>query len=196
MPNNTIQGGNTPPAQSAMPNTDTLRSDASAAIDEAKDVAAKVAGEAKTQGAEVVEQVKSQLSDVADKARGMAEDQKTVVAGQFGEVADAMSRVADDLETNNGPSAHYARMIADNAEQLSSAIRDKSVDQLIGMAQDFGRKQPVAFIGAAALLGFVASRFVMASASRPAPQPDPTQSTGSTSRVGDGYDQSTTTGAQ
>jgi len=196
MPNNTIQGGTTPPTRSSMPNTDTLKSDASAAIDEAKDVATKVANEARSQGAQVVEQAKSQLSDVADKARGVAEDQKTFVAGQVGGIADAMSRVADDLETSNGPSAHYARMIADNAEQLSSAIRDKSVDQLIGMAQDFGRKQPAAFIGAAALLGFVASRFVMASANRPASQPDATQSTGSASSIGDGYDQSTTMGAQ
>lgn len=196
MPNNTIQGGNTPSVPSSMPDADALKSDALSAVDEAKDVAAKVVDEAKTQGAQIVEQAKTQLSDVADKARGVAEDQKTFVAGQVGGVADAMSRVADDLEASNGPSAHYARMIADNAEQLSSAIRDKSVDQLIGMAQDFGRKQPAAFIGAAALLGFVASRFVMASASRPAPQPDPAQSTPSNSPIGDGYEQSTTMGVQ
>jgi hypothetical protein len=78
-------------------------------------------------------------------------------------------------------------MIADNAERLSGAIRDKSVDQLIGMAQDFGRKQPAAFIGAAALLGFVASRFVMASASRPVDAPD-------TAAVADGYDPGTDMG--
>jgi hypothetical protein len=57
-------------------------------------------------------------------------------------------------------------MIADNAEKLSAAIRDNDVDQLLGMAQDFGRRQPVAFMGAAALLGFAASRFVTASAKR------------------------------
>ena len=194
MPNSTIQGGGQP-SSPTMPDADTLKSDASAAIDEAKDLAVKVADEAKTQGAQIVEQAKSQLSDVAGKARGMADDQKTLVAGQVGGVADAMSRVADELETSNDTSARYVRMIADNAEQLSSTIRDKSVDQLIGMAQDFGRKQPAAFIGAAALLGIVASRFVMASANRPAPQPDLTQSAAPTSELGDGYDQRDTTGA-
>ncbi|HVY43894.1 MAG TPA: hypothetical protein VG966_12740 [Hyphomicrobiaceae bacterium] len=194
MPNSTFQGGDTPSSR-AMPSTDTLRSDASAAVDEAKDVAAKVANEAKTQGAQIVEQAKSQLSDVTDKARDMAEDQKTMVAGQVGGVADAMSRVADELEASNGPSAHYARMIADNAEQLSSTIRDKSVDELLGIAQDFGRKQPAAFIGAAALLGFVASRFVMASANRPVTQPAP-QAPGSTAPMGDGFVENRTTGAE
>ena len=196
MPNSTTQGGSMPSSRSTMPNADTLKSDASAAVDEAKDVAAKVANEAKSQGAQIVEQAKSQLSDVAGKARDVAEDQKTFVAGQMSGVADAMARVADELETSNGPSAHYARMIADNAEQLSSAIRDKSVDQLIGMAQDFGRKQPAAFIGAAALLGFVASRFVMASANRPLPEPDITQPAGSTSPRGDGYDQTNVIGVE
>ena len=57
-------------------------------------------------------------------------------------------------------------MIADNAEKLSSLVRDNDVDQLLAIAQDFGRRQPVAFLGAAALLGFAASRFVTASAQR------------------------------
>ena len=136
MPNNTIQNGSTPPSPT-IPTSDTLKSDASAAVDEAKDVAAKVANEAKAQGAQIVEQAKARISDVTDKARDAAEDQKTFVAAQVDGVADAVSRVADELETSNGPTAHYSRMIADNAEQLSNTIRDKSVDQLIGFAQDF-----------------------------------------------------------
>jgi hypothetical protein len=37
------------------------------------------------------------------------------------------------------------------------------------MVQDFGRRQPAAFMGAMALMGFAASRFLMASAQRQAP---------------------------
>jgi hypothetical protein len=195
MPNNTIQDGSTPPSRT-IPNVDTLKSDAAAAVDGAKDVASKVATEARTQGAQIIEQAKSQLSAVAGKARGMADDEKTFVAAQVDGVAAAMSRVADELDGSNGPSARYARMIADSAEQLSNTIRDKSVDQLIGMAQDFGRKQPAAFVGAAALLGFVASRFVMASATRPTPEPDATGLAATTSATGDDYDQSTVMGAE
>ena len=195
MPNNTIQNGSTPPSPT-IPTTDTLKSDASAAVDEAKDVAAKVANEAKAQGAQIVEQAKARISDVTDKARDAAEDQKTFVAAQVDGVADAVSRVADELETSNGPTAHYARMIADNAQQLSNTIRDKSVDQLIGMAQDFGRKQPAAFIGAAALLGFVASRFVMASANRPTSEQETANLPVATSPAPGGYQPSLGTGGE
>src|SRR5690606_200792 len=101
-----------------------------------------------------------------DEVKSMAADQKTLLADQVGGVADALRRATTDLEQTNGASANYARMIADNAEKLSATIRDNDVDQLLGMAQDFGRRQPVAFMGAAALLGFAASRFVLASAKR------------------------------
>jgi hypothetical protein len=77
-----------------------------------------------------------------------------------------MERVATDLEGQNASSASYARMIADGATKISSTVRDNDVDAIFSMAQDFGRKQPAAFIGAAALLGFAASRFLMASAKR------------------------------
>ena len=56
--------------------------------------------------------------------------------------------------------------VADGAAKLTTTVRDNDVDQILSMAQDFGRKQPAAFMGAAALLGFAASRFLLASASR------------------------------
>lgn len=171
MPETKQRGGVTPTSSPTLPDPTTLKTDASAALDEARNVAGSIADEAKAQGAQILEQAKSQLSDATDKAREVAEDQKTVVASQVAGVADAIGKVADELETTKGPGSEYARMIADNAQRLSSTIGDKSVDELLGMAQDFGRKQPAAFIGAAALLGFVASRFVMASASRAAAYP-------------------------
>ena len=150
---------------------DALKRDARAVVDEAQNVAADVTSEASAQIEQLTGQAKEQLAQATDRVRGIASEQKDLLAAQVGGVADAMERVASDLESNNGASARYARMIADNAERLSSSIRDNSVDQLVGMAQDFGRRQPAAFIGAAALLGFAASRFLMASASRPAQPP-------------------------
>lgn len=152
-----------------------LGGDAKALLDEARSAAGKVADETMDQVEGLAERAKGELSNATDKAKSMASDQKDMLAEQIGGVADAVGRAASDLEQSNGPSAHYARMIADNAEKLSTTIRDSDVDQLLGMAQDFGRRQPALFVGAAALLGFAASRFVMASAQRrgnpPAAQP-------------------------
>lgn len=169
MPNTpTSSGTSTPTTRGAAGGTPTpdLAGDANALMDEAKSAAGKVAEEAKEQVATLTDRAKDEVGAATDKVRSIAADQKDLLAAQVGGVADAMERAATDLETSNGSSAQYARMIADNAERLSATIRDNDVDQLLGMAQDFGRRQPALFIGAAALLGFAASRFVTASAQR------------------------------
>lgn len=166
---------NNNPAGSTAPTTRTgqagaaspdLKGDANELMNEAKAAAGKIADEAKEQVSSLADRAKAEVGEATDKARSLASDQKDVIAEQVGGVAEAIGKAADDLEQKNGSSAHYARLIADNAEKLSSTIRDKNVDELLSMAQDFGRKQPALFMGAAALLGFAASRFVMASANR------------------------------
>lgn len=151
---------------SAVPDIDAVKADAGAVAQEAQNVAGQVAAEAAATASQIADQAKAQLSEQADRIKGMAGEQKDLFAEQIGGVAEAMDKVADELETNNSTTAQYARMLADNAGKVSSTIRNNDVDALFNMAQDFGRRQPAAFLGAAALLGFAASRFLMASASR------------------------------
>jgi len=147
---------------------DTLKTDARDAIDEARKLASTVTDEAMQEAGEIAEGAKAQLTEQVDKVKGMAAEQKDLLAAQVGGVADAMDRVAGELETNNGSSARYVRLLADRAGKVSSTIRDNDVDTLVNMAQDFGRKQPAAFVGLAAAIGFAASRFLLASAKQPA----------------------------
>lgn len=152
--------------EAAAPIAAALRSDAGTIADEAKTVFSQVNDEASSQLSQLAEQAKDKVSEATDKVKGVAAEQKDLLAQQIGGVAEAMERVATDLEFNGSASAQYARMIADNADQLSSTIRDNDVDQIMSKTQNFGREQPVAFLGAAALLGFAASRFLLASANR------------------------------
>ena len=145
---------------------ETLRHDAETVVETAKSEFDKVKQEATAQAGELAEAAKAQLADVTEKAKGLAAEQKDLLAGQIGGVAEAMERVATDLEGQNASSASYARMIADGASRISDTVKNNDVDAILNMAQDFGRKQPAAFIGAAALLGFAASRFLLASAKR------------------------------
>ena len=165
MPNTPTTSTGPDGAKTPTPKPD-IGADANAILAEAKTKATEVADEARDQVAGLADLAKTEMSEATDKVKSMAADQKTLLADQVGGVADALRRATTDLEQTNGASANYARMIADNAEKLSATIRDNDVDQLLGMAQDFGRRQPVAFMGAAALLGFAASRFVLASAKR------------------------------
>jgi ElaB/YqjD/DUF883 family membrane-anchored ribosome-binding protein len=150
------------------PNLDTVKSDATNALDELKDVASNVGAEVSDQARGIADEAKSQLSQAADQAKTVAGDQKDKIAEQVGSVAKAIGSAASELEAKNGAASQYARMLADKTEQFSETIRNNDVDALLGMANDFGRKQPVAFLGMAALLGFAASRFLVASANRPA----------------------------
>lgn len=132
-------------------------------------------GEAKAEAINATEEFKSEVvhemdkarSAISDEARGFASDQKDYAAGQLGSIADAVARVSEELEQQNQVSlARYAREIGNGMRGLSETARDSSVDELVHKAQSFGRRNPAAFLGAAALLGFAASRFLTASAHR------------------------------
>jgi hypothetical protein len=118
------------------------------------------------QAAAIGEEVKAQAGQLAQKAKGMASEQKDLLATQLVGVSEAINKVAGELEGQDQPAAQYVRMVADSARRLTSSLKDNDVDDILAMAQKFGREQPVAFLGAAALLGFAASRFVMSSAHR------------------------------
>lgn len=146
----------------------TAQSDLASAGDEVKRQASAIGDEVKQQAAALGEEARTQVGEMAEKAKGMAGEQKDLLAGQLGGVSEALQNAASELEGRQESGAQYVRMIADGADKLTSTLRDKDVDEILAIAQDFGRKQPAAFLGVAALLGFAASRFVMASASRPA----------------------------
>jgi len=155
-----------------------LTSDTADLAETARQDLGDLGSELKEQVGTLKEEAAAQLEDVTAKAKSLASEQKDLLSEQVGGIVEAIEKVAGELEGNDASSAGYARMVADGAKKLSSTIKDNDVDSILHMAQDFGREKPVAFMGAAALLGFAASRFVLASASRkPA---STTQSTGST----------------
>jgi phage-related tail protein len=143
-----------------------LKEDAGAAVDAAKKEISAVKHEAEAQAGAVVEQAKHEIGKAAEKAKGMATEQKEFIASQVDDVAQAVNKVADELEGSDAAIGGYARTVADTVTNFSETIKNKDVDELLGMAQDFGRRQPAAFMGAMALMGFAASRFLMASARR------------------------------
>lgn len=149
---------------------DDMGKDAAGLADTAKQDLSRVGDEVKHQVASLKEEAGNQLGEVTEKAKSLAAEQKDLLAGQIGGIVDAIDKVAIELEGSDATSAGYVRTIADGARKLSSTISDNDVDDIISMAQNFGRQQPVAFMGAAALLGFAASRFALASAKRKSPE--------------------------
>jgi len=132
----------------------------SGTIEEAK-------ADARAAGEEIKSEVSAGVHRAGAQARSFASDQKDYAASQLGGIADAVSRVAAELEKQDQASlARYARQIGNGMRDLSETARESSIDDLVHDAQSFGRRNPAAFLGAAALLGFAASRFLTASTHR------------------------------
>jgi hypothetical protein len=54
-------------------------------------------------------------------------------------------------------------------DRFSRTLKERDLGSLVGQVESFARHQPGAFIGSAALLGFMAARFFKSSAERHAP---------------------------
>jgi hypothetical protein len=145
--------------------SDRLTDDASQAVKTAQQTVDAIKDEASDQFDSIKEQAKSQLADATDKAKSFAGEQKDVAGDQLGGIASAISKVADELQ-DQPVIAGYAHDLAGGIQRVSDTVKNRNVDELLAMAEDFGRSQPVAFLGAAALAGFVASRFVLSSENR------------------------------
>jgi hypothetical protein len=77
-------------------------------------------------------------------------------------MAGAMRRAAHEF-ADVPQAGQYIRLAADRIEGVSDAFKRRDVNQLVSDVQDFARRQPTAFIGAAVLAGFAVVRFLKTS---------------------------------
>jgi len=106
----------------------------------------------------------------AEKVKDVVTDQKTFAAHQLGGLATALEKVGAELEGSDQQHVgRYAKQIGGSVQSLAKEIEGKDLGEIASMAEDFGRKQPLAFLGVAALAGLAASRFLTASSARTTP---------------------------
>jgi hypothetical protein len=125
----------------------------------------------KDKAAEDFAQIRDAARDHAQAAMDMtasqATEQKNFVARQLSGVAEALQKVGSELQRGDQQTlGKYTADLGGGAKRIAEDIRDRDLGEVTSMVEDFGRRQPVAFLGLAALAGFAASRFVTASAQR------------------------------
>jgi hypothetical protein len=148
-----------------------VRHDLSDAADTAKRDLKAARREATDQLGHVQDEATAQAMEVADEARSFVSRQKDMAADELDDVAEAMAKTAEEID--NPTIAGYARELAGGIRKVSEGVRTRSLEEMVTSATDFGRRQPIAFLGAAALAGFAASRFMRASAERRQTPPTP-----------------------
>lgn len=127
------------------------KSSAGAAVDKAAERAFETASDA--------------ASSARDAAEKHAETARATAAEELTRTASALERAADGMDDGSGAMQRdLLREAAAGLTQVSKSIENKSVGQIAGELSDFGRENPAAFLGAAALAGFAIGRFVRSSA--------------------------------
>ncbi|MEX3314965.1 hypothetical protein [Sulfitobacter sp. PS-8MA] len=150
MPDNTT----TPNAQSG-----STKEQAGAAKDKAAAAASSAAETAKTQARDVADTVSNEATNYAYQARDTAADE---VKG----VASALRTAADELRSGS-PQERSFSQLADGLADVSDSMRDKDLGEMVDDLNGFAKRNPMVFLGGAALLGFVATRFAKASSDSP-----------------------------
>ena len=138
----------------------------------------------KTQASNLTGQAKEVASDAGEKLRATVTEQKAAGADYVGNVANIIRRTAYEFDSDIPQAGHYIRKAAAQLENVSDAMRNRDMSEIVGNVQDFARKQPTAFFGAAVLLGFAAVRFLKSGSSGvsiPATNTAPTNVGGTTS---------------
>jgi hypothetical protein len=114
-----------------------------------------------------IESGREQVNELAHSAKDAAEQtigrQKDAVASSLGSFAGALRNAARNSGADEGrgvgPVAEWA---ADGLDRVSSTLRTRDLNSMLRGAEDFARRQPLAFFLTAAAAGFLAARFLKA----------------------------------
>ena len=126
--------------------------------------------EAHTRAAGAMDEVRGEAQKLADQARRRAElaadEYKHRASEQGHSMADRLRAAGHEFGDGSLPDRYVGRM-ADSLSDAADAFAKKDLGALIADTAGFARRNPAAFVGGAALLGFAAARFLKASSREP-----------------------------
>jgi len=95
------------------------------------------------------------------EATAQAEKAKHATASKVQQAADAADAAASQLDPAS-PQAEAMSQVAEHIEGFASQLRHADVREIASQATDMARRNPMLFIGGAAIAGFAAARFLKA----------------------------------
>jgi hypothetical protein len=113
-------------------------------------------------GDEIVREAQHLGDRAVETAQDMAQRQKAAGAERVEHVAEAMRSSAEQLESSEKQLAELVGSAAGQLENFAHSLREKDFSALLAEMEDFGRRQPAVFMGAAVALGFGIARFAKA----------------------------------
>lgn len=135
-----------------------LKTEAKAAGDKAAEHASDTAARLREKAAEAASAARAEAEEHVDEARGQA-------ASEVDKIADALRKAAHDLH-DGSPQARVIGQVAEGLADAAETFRSKDLAEVGHDITDLARRNPMMFLGGAALLGFAVTRFVRASSRR------------------------------
>ena len=102
------------------------------------------------------------LDEAKSAATEKIEETKDQAAGEIARTAEGLAAAAEEME-GSPFQQDLLREAADGLKQIARAVEGKSIGRMAGELSEFGRQNPVAYLGGAALVGFALARFARAS---------------------------------
>jgi len=149
--------GSAPPGDGAAEQAKARAQDAAGTV---QDKAQQAAGQVQEKAQEAAGQAKGQLRQQVDQRSTQAGEQVTTVAQDVRSVSSTLREQGKDRP------AQWADQIAERVERFGDYLKNADGDRILNDVENFGRRQPWGVVGAGALVGFLASRFLKASSSR------------------------------
>jgi hypothetical protein len=108
----------------------------------------------------------SLLGGIQQRVTSRVDEQKNKAADGLGGIADVFRNAGNELRNENETVAQYVDMASDQLKRFADNIRRRGVSEMMGDVNQFARRNPAIFIGAAFLVGLGVARFLKASADR------------------------------
>ena len=137
---------------------------------------------AKQQGQQLAQRARQQAGQLANRGgeqvKSQLGSQKHQASQRLVPVQSALRETAHQLRSQGqGPIAQYADRASDQVERFSGYLRETDVDEIVEEVRGVARRRPALFLGAAATLGFFATRFLKSFSQEGASSGDGTDTT-------------------
>lgn len=106
-----------------------------------------------------VSEIKTALTGKAEELAGRSTESGAAAVSALAKTA---ATLAGSLEEQSPAVADYVRSTGQRIDRLADDLRDKSAGELLTMATDFGKRQPLALLAGSAIVGFALARIVKA----------------------------------
>jgi hypothetical protein len=102
-------------------------------------------------------------SHVVEEARDFAAERKDAGADNVERLGRAVHGAADQIAKELPQAAGFVHSAAETLQGASSALRERSIEDMVAGFGEFARRQPVAAFAGSVLAGFALARFLKSS---------------------------------